>query len=126
MHSVTFALLLWQSWIGVFGLYPDCDSLVGLPCTLDAGESLTMHCCDHIDSSHFVYCYSSVPGGQAQWAGPGSCDRAGLGYCISVQGPTDYCVAGNPVLPTMEFTNFCQKIKSTAAFNGLGCPVLVG
>jgi hypothetical protein len=73
MHSVTFALLLWQSWIGVFGLYPDCAAVLGLRCTIDSGASWSYQCCDDIASGHFVYCYSNplIPQRSSVWEGPG-------------------------------------------------------
>jgi hypothetical protein len=107
----------------VFGQYPDCDSLLGLPCTV-SGSGVTKRCCDHIDSSNYVRCWSFQVGGAAgTWAGPGSCEQDLMldeAFCVSLKDSSDYCAAGSPVLPMMEFTNFCQLINSTTALDGLG------
>jgi hypothetical protein len=116
-------LLLWQSWIGVFGQYPACNSLLGLPCVYVPGPIPVKQCCDDITSGQYVSCFFSYGSTRGEWAGPGSCEndlQMDEAHCVSLTDSSDICVAGLPVLPMMEFTNFCQLTKTTTVLHGLG------
>jgi hypothetical protein len=119
MRAPIFALLLSQSWIGVFSYY-SCNGYVGSPCNEN------IKCCDDISSGNFVWCVRSVGSPYGVYAGPGRCPTGGVdGWCVAVANGLDYCSAGRPVLLLIDVTNFCLLVKSTAASHFSGSTVFV-